>query len=278
MRVGFIGAGKAGCSFGKLIAERGAECELSGYFSRSRKSADYAAEITRSRAYENARKLLADSDIIFLTVPDGAIAEVWNGLREYPETGGKLFCHMSGSLTSEIFAAHKSALFGSLHPALAIAGRENSWRNLADAYYTFEGNDEAYARIIPLAHALGLRAERIGADKKILYHAACVFASNLVCALAYDAEKLLRNCGLSEEFSAGAWKTLFIGNAENIVKSDPVTALTGPVERGDTETVEKHLDALASRRELRDTYTALTETLAEIAAIKHGIKEDGRVE
>jgi predicted short-subunit dehydrogenase-like oxidoreductase (DUF2520 family) len=296
VRVGFVGAGKAGCSFGKLIAEcvkDSGTLSLAGYFSRSRESADYAAELTDSRVYGSARELLADSDIIFLTVPDGAIAEVWNGLREYNDADGKLFCHMSGSLTSAVFGAaaelnmstknvengcgsssktldaNNRAIFGSLHPMLAIADKETSWRRLAVAHYTFDGSDKAYERVTPLIEALGLRAERIDADNKILYHAACVFASNLVCALAYDAEKLLRNCGLTEEFASEAWKTLFIGNAENIVKTDPVTALTGPVERGDTSTVAGHLDALVSSQELYSTYAALTKTLSEMAEIKH---------
>jgi predicted short-subunit dehydrogenase-like oxidoreductase (DUF2520 family) len=152
---------------------------------------------------------------------------------------------------------------------LALADKELSWRKLDSAYFTFDGGDNAYECVHPLIDALGIRAERIDAGVKILYHAACVCASNLVCALAYDAEKLLRECGLSGEFASAAWKALFAGNAENIVRSDPVTALTGPVERGDTATVAAHMEALAGRDDMLDSYVALTKTLTEMARAKH---------
>jgi predicted short-subunit dehydrogenase-like oxidoreductase (DUF2520 family) len=283
MRIGFIGAGKAGCSFGKLIAAKRAapetlgldggasgEIRLSGYFSRTYSSAEYAAGLTGSRAFGSSMKLLDVSDTVFLAVPDGAIAQVWDGLSALPEARGKLFCHMSGSLTSELFGSENA---GSLHPMLAIADRETSWRGLADAYYTFDGSDAAYNRIEPLIAALGLRVERIAAETKTFYHAACVFASNLVCGLAYDAERLLGECGLSDEFAANAWKVLFAGNAENIIKAGPVAALTGPAERGDAATVESHLAALSAMEGdagtiTRDTYVALTKTLAEMAALR----------
>jgi predicted short-subunit dehydrogenase-like oxidoreductase (DUF2520 family) len=166
---------------------------------------------------------------------------------------------------------------------LAIADRETAWLGLADAYYTFDGSEMAYNKIEPLITALGLRVEKISAASKALYHAACVFASNLVCGLAYDAEKLLRECGLSEEFAAGAWKTLFAGNAENIIKTNPVSALTGPAERGDTVTIARHIEALnsigdAQGRNMRDTYTALTKTLAEMAASRHPERDHTKIE
>jgi predicted short-subunit dehydrogenase-like oxidoreductase (DUF2520 family) len=249
--------------------------DVSGYYSRSYASAKYAAELTGTRAFKMSNELLDASDIIFTTVPDGAIEFVWDELRYLPEARDKLFCHMSGSMTSEVgICTGEAGGRGSLHPVLAIAGRETAWRGLADAYYTFEGSDKAYNSISPLIDALGLRVERIDAEKKILYHAACVFASNLVCGLAYDAERLLRECGLSEDFAAGAWKKLFAGNAENIIKSGPVAALTGPAERGDTATIESHTAALSalgkdSAEAVRETYSALTKTLLEMAALRH---------
>ncbi|MDR2610021.1 MAG: DUF2520 domain-containing protein [Clostridiales Family XIII bacterium] len=300
MRIGFVGAGKAGCSFGKLIAEKrampgtsginggsGSDHDLcgisvSGYVSRTFSSAEYAAGLTGSRAFASSSDFLDASDVIFLTVPDGAIAPVWDALRELPGARGKLFCHMSGSLTSELFGMSNENLYGSLHPALAIANRETAWQGLADAYYTYDGSDEAYNRIELLITALGLRVERIAAETKTLYHAACVFASNLVCGLAYDAEKLLRECGLSERFASGAWKMLFAGNAQNIMQTDPVSALTGPAERGDAATIANHLAALDALtgdagKAMRDTYAALTATLAEMAERRHPERDYAKI-
>ncbi|MDR1067796.1 MAG: NAD(P)-binding domain-containing protein, partial [Clostridiales Family XIII bacterium] len=153
MRIGFIGAGKAGCSFGKFITEnvRGeagdAAVSISGYYSRTFRSAEFAAELTGSRAFEHAVDLVSASDVIMLTVPDGAVAETWQMIRDLEETNGKTFCHMSGSLSSLVFGGSNFApdgrgrCFCSLHPMLALADKELSWRKLDSAYFTFDGGD-----------------------------------------------------------------------------------------------------------------------------------------
>ena len=75
MKVGFIGAGKVGCSLGKLFAET--QHNLTGFYSLTSSSAESAAEFTNSTYFQNLEDLIQDSDTVFITVPDDSIERVW---------------------------------------------------------------------------------------------------------------------------------------------------------------------------------------------------------
>ena len=102
MRIGFIGAGKVGFTFGRYIAEKrelvrektdGALClDVGGYFSASRQSAELAAEFTETCVYDSLEQLCEYSEIIFLTVPDGQIGEVWKSIKDL-DIRGRIICH-----------------------------------------------------------------------------------------------------------------------------------------------------------------------------------------
>ena len=78
MRIGFVGAGKVGFTLGKYMSERNV-C-VSGYYSRSEESARQASLFTHTKYYETLEELIESSDALFLTVPDGAIEDVWNSI------------------------------------------------------------------------------------------------------------------------------------------------------------------------------------------------------
>lgn len=100
MGVGFVGAGKVGCSLGRLFREKG--LPLVGYVSRHAESAVSAAAMTESRAFATLEGLVAESDILFLTVPDGSIVPVWEQELAKLPLEGKLVCHASGSLPASV--------------------------------------------------------------------------------------------------------------------------------------------------------------------------------
>ncbi|MDR0817225.1 MAG: DUF2520 domain-containing protein [Clostridiales Family XIII bacterium] len=294
VRVGFIGAGKVGFSLGKYIAKSGGT--VCGYYSRSSASADEAAFFTGSTSFTSPGQLLPEADIVFVTVPDDVLPDVWRGIVKNSEgsgapVAGKLFCHCSGSLPSSVFegAEDAGALVCSLHPLLAVADRRTSWKHLADACFTFEGSEEAFEVIAPLIGLMGNKTGRISPDKKILYHTACVFFSNLAVGLAGCGVSLLEACGLDSGFSETAWHALFLGNSKNIVHKGVAGALTGPVERGDAQTIKSHIEALDALQTLQEIqtpaagtpgtadtaenaaaiYRELSKTLIKIASEKH---------
>ncbi len=264
MKIGFIGAGKVGFSLGKYFMEHNV-C-VSGYYSRSLNSSKEAAAFTKTKYYEKLEQLIQESDTLFLTVPDRNIREVYSEMIQ-SDIEGKCLVHCSGALSSMIFSgiSSKGARGCSVHPICAVSDKLTGYRDLSKAYFTIEGND-----VEDLEHLLcncGNPVERISAENKVKYHAASVFASNLVVGLYDMATGLLQECGLSEEFSNYALQPLFLGNAENIGCNGAISALTGPIERGDVETVEKHLAALGGRE--RDIYCLLSQKLVEIAVQKN---------
>ena len=168
MKIGFIGAGKVGFSLGKYFSIHG--ISLSGYASQSETSAKEAAQFTNSNAYSQYADLIADSDIIFLTVTDGAIALVWDSIKELP-IAGKIFCHCSGSLSSGIFSEiEQCGAFGySLHPLFAIHSKQTSYKDLSNTLFTLEGDKEHLSDMQMLVEGLGNKVQIIPTESKTKY-------------------------------------------------------------------------------------------------------------
>jgi hypothetical protein len=96
-----------------------------------------------------------------------------------------------------------------------------------------------------LARSIGARPKHVGDPDRVLYHAAAVFASNFVDVVVWEAVRTLMGAGWSEAESRAALMPLVEGAVANIRKRGPVRALTGPIRRGDADTVSRHLQALA---------------------------------
>lgn len=266
MRIGFVGAGKVGFTLGKYMTEHNV-C-VSGYYSRSAESARQASDFTQTKCYTTLEELAASSDAIFLTVPDGAIEEVWNDLKRYSLTG-KCICHCSGVMNSAVFSGiDQMGAFGySIHPLFAVHSRLQSYREISQAYFTIEGAQEYLQFWKEFFEAFGNPVRIIGAEQKVLYHSAAVFTSNLVNGLFETGIQLLMECGFDRQSGEEALKALFLNNCQSVADVGPVDALTGPVERADAGTIQKHLNVLSGNE--REIYVRLSKVLVEIARRKH---------
>ena len=278
MRIGWIGAGKVGFSFGKYMVSHGVS--VSGYYSRNLNTAREAARFTGSKVYEELETIVADSDALFLTVPDGAIEEVWNSLKQYA-LAGKCICHCSGAMSSSVFSGidSKQAYGYSIHPLFAVSDKLQSYRELSKAFFTIEYSQESAkekaAYFKELLQSLGNEVRMIRADQKVLYHSAAVFASNLVTGLFQTAAELLESCGFEKGEGERALYPLFLNNCENIVSQGVAASLTGPVERGDMQKIEKHLQVLSG--ENREIYQALSGKLIAVAEQKNSGRDYSEV-
>ena len=268
MKIGFIGAGKVGFTLGKYFCEH--DIEVTGYYSRSIQSAKKAAAFTATAAYENRSQLVADSDVLFFTVPDDCIASTFEAVRHEP-IQGKIFCHCSGVLTASVGfpSIEQAGASGySVHPLFAISDRYQSYRELADVFFTLEGSADRLASQQEWLKSTGLHVQIIPAAAKMRYHCAAAIASNQVIALFAESQQLLLDCGFSAEAAQQALTPLFLGNARHIATDGPTAALTGPVERGDAATLELHLAALDTDDD-RMLYLFLSERLLRSARQKH---------
>ena len=266
MKIGFYGAGRVGCTLGRYFREHG--LSVTGFYSRDPGHAEEAAQLTGTSRYETLESLLSENDVLFLTVSDKAIAAVVHQLTDMGEDllKGKLLCHTSGAISSAVFSG--TGAFGySIHPLLAISNKENSYRDLPQAYFTVEG-DAAYLQYwLDLLSGIGLSVKAISADEKVRYHAAAVMASNLVCGLYDMASGELVKCGFTKTEAEQALKGLFLENAKGIVKNGVTAQLTGPLERGDAETVTGHLAALDE--DTRNIYRLLSGKVLDVAERKN---------
>lgn len=274
MDIGFIGAGKVGISLGRYLKENHAQ--ITGYYSMHSISAQEAAEFTGSKYYETISQVVDESDVLFLTVPDGQIHIVWEQIKEL-SVADKIICHCSGALSSAVFSEiDQVKAFGySIHPLFAVSDKFHSYKELSKALFTIEGSPEKLEEISSLFLQCKNQVEVIDASVKTKYHAAAVVASNLVVSLADMAQQMLLECGFTNENASKALNPLFLGNAQAIASKGVVEALTGPVERCDMDTVEKHLSQMEGQE--KEIYRLLSLRAVQIAKSKHPDRNYGEM-
>lgn len=275
MKIGFIGAGKVGCSLGKYLIEHGVS--VAGYSSKTKESVDVAATFTNTRAFASLEELLTESDLIFITTPDNNIAEVWNQMIKY-SIQGKIVCHFSGSLSSVVFSKReeKGIYACSFHPMYAFSDKFTSYKKLNQVMFTAEGDKKALAVVRPLFETIGNKVCVIPCGKKVRYHAAASLVSNMMIGLYEMSIRMLRDCGFTETDARQLVKPLVEGNIQSLLATSPEQALTGPIERGDTSTVEKHLALLTGGE--REVYVNLGQVLTDIAKKKNPHRDYNAIE
>lgn len=270
MKLGFIGAGKAGNSLAGYLKN---QQKISGFYSKTREHAKWAADQTGSAVFYNLKDIVSASDIIFITTPDSIIERIWETIKEEAEPGdlqGKIFCHCSGSLSSEIFhGIREQKAFGcSIHPMQAISSTST---DLTGTFFTAEGQEPAVDQVTQMLKAKGNPVGTMKTQYKKKYHMAASTASNLVVGLVQMAIDSLKECGFSEETSLQMLTPLLMGNMENICEKGTADALTGPLERGDVSTVSGHLAQLAGER--KELYRLLSKQLLEVAQKKNQTRD-----
>ncbi|MCH5267922.1 MAG: DUF2520 domain-containing protein [Lachnospiraceae bacterium] len=267
MKIGIVGAGRVGVTLGKYLADAGVD--VAGYYSKTTKSAVEAAEFTDTKVFEKLADIVQVSDTLFITTPDSVISEVWGCIAAYPLTG-KILCHFSGSLSSDIFSGiDKTGASGcSIHPMYAFSNRFTSYENFHTAYLVAEGAASARKPLENLFRGLGHTVLEIRAADKVKYHAAAAMISNDMIALFQTVLDLLEECGFKEEDSICLLRPIIENNVSTMLEQGAMEALTGPVERGDTETVKKHMEALQASP-AGEVYRTLGKVLVDIAERKY---------
>lgn len=268
LTIGFIGAGRVGFTLGRYFYEK--NLELSGYFSKTYENACHAAAFTHSKSYKTIKELAAESRVIFITVPDSEIYNVYLQLKNY-DLKDKILCHCSGAMSAEVFEGIEAAgaCGYSVHPVFAVSDKENSYKEIPKAFFTLEGNEEKMPVITALFKQLGNPVQIIKAENKHKYHASLVTASNLVIGLYHIALQQLGECGFSDSAAKKVLNPLFLNNAENLCKNGCMNALTGPVDRNDINTVTEHLSALNNDDAALNIYKLLSRELIKIAKQKY---------
>lgn len=257
-----------GFSLGNFFAQGG--IPVTGYYSRHRDSAQEAARLTQTKAYDDLASLIQASDALFCTVPDGVIPTVFQQLGKY-EIRGKQICHCSGAMTAQEALGGLpggGAYYYSIHPLFPVSSKYTAARELSGAFFCLEGMGPHLDWWAETIAALGPRVRILAPEAKLRYHAACAVASNLMCALGQVSLELLDSCGFSQKEALQALAPLMEANLSHLLRDGPAAALTGPVERGDTVTVAKHLSVLPDAA-ADALYRGASRKLAALAREKH---------
>jgi len=237
----FIGAGTLGTALSKA-------CALAGYrvlaiHSHSLADARLLANaLPGATAVENPTDV-ATADLSFLTVPDDAIASVCESISWSDSCS---VVHCSGALSLDVLhsAAQTGAATGSLHPLQTFAAGSDGSTRLRDISYALEASSSELRNTLQeLVETLGGRPQWITGADKPLYHASAAMASNYLVALLGDASKLWESFGFSRESGLQSLLPLVRGTIDNLQGIGFPDALTGPIARGDIDTVRIHIEA-----------------------------------
>ena len=202
--------------------------------------------------------------ILFLCVPDAAIAAMAERVAAMSPPRGLAIVHTSGAQGLDVLAALRPNAVGSFHPLQPFpAPRDPSaFRGITVAV---DGSTPALRRrLSALARRLGATPRRVDDSQRALYHASAAFASNFTHVAVAKAAELLQEMGWSEKESLAALMPLVEGQLANMRRLGPVRGLTGPIRRGDSATVERHVSAMRDPEKAR-IYRMLGLVALEIA-------------
>jgi len=279
--VAVLGAGRVGSVLAVGLHRAG--WRVSAVWNRHPERAEHLrSRIGTGKVFREAGEAAAAADAVFLTVADDAVGPLAVSLvggKGEKAMEGKVVFHTSGVLTAAVLGpvSRAGARVGALHPLQTFAGVDAGIELLGGIRWAVDGDGEALALAGRVVRTLGGRLLEVPGAGRVFYHAAAVVASNYLVVLAAEACRLMAASGVEEEEAMGALLPLMEGTLHNLRGKEPERALTGPVARGDADTVRRHLEAVEPiMPEAARFYRALAERCLALSE-KNGL-ESGLVE
>ena len=264
LRVGVVGAGRVGTALAVALGRAGHE--VSAVSAVSDASIRRIEQRLPGVAIRQPPEVVASADLVLMTVPDDVLPGLVAGLAA---TGaaveGRLIAHASGRHGLGVLdpVARAGALPLALHPVMTFTGRPDDIDRLAGISFGVTAPDPLRPVAEALVVEMGGEPVFIAEEQRDLYHAALASGANYLVTLVVQASDLLRDAGVTHParmlgplLSAALDNALRLGDA----------ALTGPVARGDADTVASHVNALrADAPEALPAYLALARLTADRA-------------
>jgi predicted short-subunit dehydrogenase-like oxidoreductase (DUF2520 family) len=198
-----------------------------------------------------------DSRLVWITVPDDAIAEVAATLARRHDWHGKVVFHSSGALTSNVLEPmrKRGAAVASVHPGMTFVSK--SVPSLAGVPFGVEGDSKGVRLAKRIVADLGGTAITIRKENKILYHAFDTFASPILIGLMAALHQVGEAAGIPQSRVRKMAGPLLRKTLENYLEHGAASALSGALVRGDVATIRRHLAALKATPRARHAYVAL---------------------
>ncbi|MBZ0286310.1 MAG: DUF2520 domain-containing protein [Anaerolineae bacterium] len=247
--LGFVGAGKVGHTLARLWYARG--FRVLAVYSRTPEHEQRLAHRVEADVARSPAAVIQNADLTLLTVPDDAIhavvGEMVYATSKMDGNRSKAVVHTSGALDMAVLSplSKLGLMTGSIHPAFPFADVETAVDRLPGATFGIEADSDILrAWLGGLVKALNGRIFPIPSGGKAVYHSAFVFTSNYAVTLYAIAERLLISLGAEREVADNALNGLLGGTVANLERRGVPDALTGPLVRGDVDTIRLHLEAL----------------------------------
>jgi len=272
LKLGFIGAGTVGTALAARLNGRG--YAVVAVSSRSRTSAQNLAQSVNGCRIFDSQGVADNAELIFITTPDDAIAQVASQLKWRPGQG---VVHCSGADSTAILqpAKDSGARVGVFHPLQTFASVKQAMENMPGSTFALEAGEPLLKKLKDMATALGGHWVELKASDKVLYHAAAVIACNYMVTLVKLATDLWQTFDVPPQKATQALLPLLRGTIHNIDTVGIPQCLTGPIARGDVGTIKKHLDALEQAApHLVSTYRELGLQTIPIAVAKGRIDKN----
>lgn len=253
LRVGVVSAGRVGAVLGAAL--RAAGHTITGVAAVSDISRLRAEALLPGVPILPADEVASGCELLILAVPDDVLPELVTGFaRAGVFQPGQFIAHTSGGFGVAVLDCATQSLPMAIHPAMTFTGTSVDLSRLHDTPFGVTATEE----IRPVAEALvvemGGEPIWVPEDARVVYHAAMVLGSNYLNVLVNESISLLKDAGM--ENPARLLTPLMSASLDNALRLGD-KSLTGPIVRGDSRTVAKHLEALAGRPQTRSAYQVL---------------------
>ncbi len=271
-RIGFIGAGTVGTALAVRLSQQG--YPVVAVSSRRRASAEKLAQAAGGTVMDSAQEVADGAELVFITTPDGAIPLVAAQVEWH---AGQGVAHCSGADSTDVLepARKRGAQVGAFHPLQTFASVEQAMENIPGSTFALEAEEPLLGTLKDMATSLDGHWVELKAGDKVLYHAAAVVACNYLVTLVKLATDLWQTFSVPPEQATPALLPLIKGTMHNIGTVGIPQCLTGPIARGDTGTIKKHLEALRQRApDILPTYCELGRQTIPVALAKGKIDRE----
>jgi predicted short-subunit dehydrogenase-like oxidoreductase (DUF2520 family) len=269
-RVAIVGAGNLGTALGLALKQAGYAIEA--VIARSR-----GAPLQKARGLAKQVGACASVDLsavraelIWFCVPDVEIARAARSIEGGVEWKGRVALHSSGALSSDELAGlrKRGAVVASVHPLMTFV--RASRPSLAGVPFALEGDAAAVRLARRVVRNLGGDAYSIRKQDKAAYHAWGTFASPLLTALLATTEEVAALAGVDRKAAKQRMIPILQQTLANYEAFGAAGAFSGPIVRGDVETVKRHLQVLCGSPTAREVYSELARAALRYLPVKHG--------
>ncbi|MBZ5490109.1 MAG: DUF2520 domain-containing protein [Acidobacteriia bacterium] len=256
-----IGAGNLAQALGPALKAAGYQIDFvaARETASSRRRAAMLARLLETRT-QSLNDAGPTSDILWICHTDDALAETAKLLAHKPGWSGKIVLHSSGALSSDVLSPlkRKGASAASLHPMMTFV--PGATPRMEEVPFAVEGDTRAVAVARRIVRDLGAESFAIKKAAKPLYHALGSFSSPLIVAALVTAERVGRGAGLTASQTRRVMSPILRQTMKNYAERGAAAAFSGPIKRGDLNTVLRHLKELKRVPGASEVYRALVKS------------------